>query len=295
VASSQDLLVTVDAGRILEVVVDGPDDGVPFVYQSGTPSAADRFQPMIDAASDRGLRTINYSRPGYGQSTPHVGRRVSDAPADVQAIVDFLEGGRFVTLGWSGGGPHALACAALLPERCAAAATLAGVAPYDADGLDWLDGMGEENVTEFAAALDGFDSISALLEGWAPGLASVSPETLASSLGDLVSDVDKAASTGEFAEYLANDFKHAVSSGVAGWRDDDLAFAAPWGFDLASIGVPVSIWQGGQDRMVPYAHGVWLAAHVSGARCHLYDEEGHLSLVAKLGAILDDVLEQARL
>jgi pimeloyl-ACP methyl ester carboxylesterase len=155
--------------------------------------------------------------------------------------------------------------------------------------------MGEENVTEFAAALDGFDSISALLEGWAPGLASVSPETLASSLGDLVSDVDKAASTGEFAEYLANDFKHAVSSGVAGWRDDDLAFAAPWGFDLASIGVPVSIWQGGQDRMVPYAHGVWLAAHVSGARCHLYDEEGHLSLVAKLGAILDDVLEQARL
>jgi pimeloyl-ACP methyl ester carboxylesterase len=86
--------------------------------------------------------------------------------------------------------------------------------------------------------------------------------------------------------------RRALSAGVAGWRDDDLAFVKPWGFDLEEIVVPVSIWQGAHDRMVPFAHGEWLAAHVPGARAHLHDDEGHLSLIQQLPRILDDLVSR---
>jgi pimeloyl-ACP methyl ester carboxylesterase len=116
---------------------------------------------------------------------------------------------------------------------------------------------------------------------------------VAQALRGLVSEVDKAALSGEVAEVVADMFRRALSTGIAGWRDDDLAFVRPWGFDLSAIEVPVSVWQGRQDRMVPFAHGEWLAAHIPTARAHLYDNEGHLSLVAQLPRIIDDLLELA--
>jgi pimeloyl-ACP methyl ester carboxylesterase len=123
-------------------------------------------------------------------------------------------------------------------------------------------------------------------------LAGVTGEQVAAALGDLVSPVDVGALTGDFAAYLATTFRQAVSTGIWGWFHDDLAFTRPWGFDLDEIGVPVMVWQGGQDRMVPFAHGQWLATHVLGARPRLLTEEGHLSIaVASFGEILDDLLE----
>lgn len=282
-------------GRSLEVLVEGSPDGFPLVYHSGTPSGVAPF-PLLDvAARERGLRVVTYSRPGYGSSTARPGRTVADAAADVATILDALGAGRFVTLGWSGGGPHALACAALLADRCAAVATLAGVAPYAAPGpLDWLEGMAPENVEEFTAATEGADVLTAWLTPVAAELAVVTTERLAASMGGLVSQADIAALEGGLATntlpHLAASFHHAMASGVAGWRDDDLAFVADWGFDLASINVPVSVWQGEEDRMVPYAHGVWLAAHVPSARDHLYPGEGHLSLIAQMGRVLDDLM-----
>lgn len=286
------LTVRTGDGRDLEVLRSGPADGFPLVMHGGTPSAADEIPQVACALTDRGWQLVTYSRPGYAGSTAQPDRTVADAAADVVAVLVHLGLDRFVTLGWSGGGPHALACAALLPGRCAAAATLAGVAPYDADGLDFLDGMGPENHEEFGAALESVDALTTYLEREAPGLASVSGDQVATTLGGLVSDVDKAALTGEFADSLAGSFRHAVSAGIAGWRDDDLAFVKDWGFDLSAITTPVSIWQGGQDRMVPYAHGKWLAAHIPDARVHLYADEGHLSLVAQMSRIIDDLEER---
>ena len=290
----QELRVPV-AGRTLEVVTAGPRDGMPLVYHHGTPGAAQPFRLLIDAAADRGLRTVTYSRPGYASSTPHSGRTVADAATDTAAVLDALGADRFVTIGWSGGGPHALACAALLPGRCAAAATLAGVAPYRAEGLDWLAGMGPENVEEFTLAERGGPALTSYLEDEARVLATVTADDVATALGGLISDVDRAALTDEFAEYSATTFRRALARGVAGWRDDDLGFLRGWGFDLAAITAPVAVWQGDQDRMVPYAHGVWLAAHVPNARRHLHPGEGHLSLsVGSFGRILDDLLDLAR-
>lgn len=288
-------MITLSDGRAVEVVTAGPDTGTPLVYHHGTPMAAVLFQPMVNAAAERGLRTVAYSRPGYGLSTPKPGRSVADAATDVADILDALGADSFYTLGWSGGGPHALACAARLPDRCLAAASLAGVAPYPAQGLDWLAGMGDENVEEFGLTLAGAAVLTPFLDREAAKLRAVRAQDVAAALGTLVSEVDRAALSGEFAEFSASSMRHALSNGTAGWRDDDIAFTQPWGFDLASITRPVTVWQGGEDRMVPFAHGAWLSAHVAGARSRLHPAEGHLSLgVTRIGDLLDDLIEIAR-
>jgi pimeloyl-ACP methyl ester carboxylesterase len=266
-------------GRSLEYVTGGPADGLPLVLHHGTPSAAVLYAPMVESAAQAGLRTVVHSRPGYAGSSPQPGRTVAAVAADMAAILDDLGAADFVTIGWSGGGPHALACAALLPGRCRAAATIAAVAPYAAAGLDWLAGMGNENVEEFGAAAAGEPVLTAFLADAAGELAHVQAAQISAAMGDLVSEVDREVLTGDFAGNLAESLRAALSTGIAGWRDDDLAFLTGWGFDLAEIVTPVSIWQGAEDRMVPYAHGQWLAARMPRATVHLDPAEGHLSLL----------------
>jgi pimeloyl-ACP methyl ester carboxylesterase len=280
--------------RRLDVRVAGPEDGAVLVAHHGTPSAGRPFGPYVDAAAARGLRMVTYSRPGYAGSTRASGRSVGSCAADTAAIVDHLGGGRFYTTGQSGGGPHALACAALLPERVIACATTAGVGPWGAEGLDFLAGMADENVEEFGAALAGPEELRAYLEHEADSLRTATAEDLAEALGGLVSPVDVAALTGEFAEHATEMLHESISTGIWGWFDDDVAFTQPWGFNLADIRVPVTVWQGAQDRMVPFAHGEWLAANIPGASARLFDDEGHLSLVVgSFAAILDDLLAVA--
>lgn len=279
-------------GRTLQVV-DAGGEGLACVFHSGTPSGAIVDRSAVQAAKESGLRWLTYGRPGYGDSTALPGRDVAQAAADTVAVLDALGLDRFVTYGLSGGGPHALACAALVPDRCGGAASVAGLGPPDMD-VDLLDGMAHENVEELTAAGRGRADLEEFLDSAAAGLSDVTAADVMASLGGLVSPPDRAALTGEVAEYLAASFREGLRNGVAGWRDDDLAFLRPWGFDLGAVAVPVAIWQGEQDRMVPVAHGRWLAAHIPGAREHLYPEHGHLSLgVAQLPAILADLTEHA--
>jgi pimeloyl-ACP methyl ester carboxylesterase len=293
--SEQRVIVQAIGGRQLEAVVSGPADGLTVVLHNGTPAGLMPAPAVAAAAAERGLRLVLYARPGYEGSTPDPGRRVRSAAADLAAVLDDLGAGEFVTVGWSGGGPHALACAALLPGRCLAAASMAGAAPHHADGLDWWHGMASENLAEFQAALAGPEALNGFLEPAARELASITGTDLAAGLGDLASAADKAAVTGEFADYLAASFRAAVAAGIAGWRDDDLAFVTDWGFTMADAGAgaPVAVWQGDQDMMVPWSHGQWLAAYIPGARAHLLPGEGHLTLVHAFGAILDDLLDLA--
>jgi pimeloyl-ACP methyl ester carboxylesterase len=278
-------------GRSLEVAVSGPEQATALVFHHGTPSERTQYPPFAQAAAVRGLRLVSCSRPGYGGSARQPGRVIADCAADILAIVEQLGAGRFYTAGWSGGGPHALACAALLPDRVLGCATIAGVGPFGAAGLNFLDGMGQDNQEEFGVALAGPSELQDYLERQAQVLAGVTGQQVAAALGDLVSPVDVGVITGDFAAYLATTFRQAVSTGIWGWFDDDLAFTRPWGFDLDQNGVPVTVWQGGQDRMVPFAHGQWLATHVPAARPRLLTEEGHLSIaVASFGGILDDLL-----
>ena len=214
---------------------------------------------------------------------------------DYVAVLDQLAGDRAYVIGHSGGGPHALATAALVPDRVAGTALIAGVAPYPAEGLDWLAGMGAENVEEIGAALRGPDALEATLERLYEGFPRVTAEDIAKAYGDLVDEVDRGALTGEYAEFLSAQIREGLRRGWAGVVDDDIAFTKPWGFDLASISGTVHVWQGAHDRMVPYAHGLWLVAHMPDAACpHLLPEHGHLSLaVDGFPAILDELVQPA--
>jgi pimeloyl-ACP methyl ester carboxylesterase len=287
--------VTMPDGRTLVVMLAGLENGLPLVLHHGTPAGLATWPATSEAARARGMRLIMPARPGYAGSTPKPGRRVASVAGDVAAVLDALGCDAFVTAGTSGGGPHALACSALLRGRCLGTATIAGVAPYRASGLDWLAGMGPENVKEFGAAADGEATLSALLDGEAAGLRTVQGAQLVAELGGLLSGPDKAALTGEFADYLAASMRSACSEGIAGWRDDDLAFVDDWGFPLDAVG-PVAVWQGTEDLMVPPAHGKWLAKHLPGAKARLRRGEGHLTFAATgLGQVIDDLIDLAGL
>ncbi|MEA2522711.1 MAG: hypothetical protein QOI81_2357 [Actinomycetota bacterium] len=258
------------------------------IFHHGTPGSGDIFGPTAETAAEHGFRLASYSRPGYGGSSRQPGRSVADCAADTAALADHLGADHFYTVGASGGGPHALACAALLPGRVLSCATIAGVGPYGAPDLDFLEGMAPENHEEFDAAVTGEAALQAHLEAAVEALSAVTGPDLASALGELVSDVDIAVLTGDYAEFLVESFHRANAKGIWGWFDDDMAFTREWGFDLSAIAVPVTVWQGAKDMMVPFHHGQWLAAHVGGASAELRPEHGHLSLaIAHLGAILD--------
>lgn len=282
--------VDLPGGRQLEGWEAGAAGAPGVLFHFGTPSAGLPFAPLVDATLGRGRRFVTYSRPGYAGSTRVEGRSVADCAADVRALLDSRRLDTVHVVGWSGGGPHALACAALLPDQAAGVATLAGVAPWGAEGLDWLEGMAEENLEEFAAAVAGPDALRRFIEPIAAERVGVAADEVAEGLGGLITEVDRAALTGPFAEFLAELMRAAVSSGPWGWIDDDLAFARDWGFALAEIRVPATVWHGRHDAMVPTAHGEWLADRIPGARRRILEDEGHLSLLVRFDAILDELL-----
>jgi len=280
--------------RSLDVLSGGAADGPALILHHGTPSDATLFSGWDEAARVHGLRLFSISRPGYATSSRRRGRTVADVADDVALVLDRFAVPWFVTAGWSGGGPHALASASFLGPRCRAAATLAGVGPYAIPDLDFLDGMGPENHAEFGAALRGEDALRAWLGENAADFAQVTGPEIVSAFGGLISQVDKDALAGSVADAFAATMRRALAGGFDGWIDDDLAFIEPWGFPLASIGVPVTVWQGDLDLMVPAAHGAWLASAVPGAVARAAPGHGHISLITTFrDAIVDDLLTRA--
>jgi len=271
------LIVRTKDGRTLRVQDGGSPDGWPLILHHGTPVSGNLYPPGEQHALDHGIRLIGYDRPGYGGSDPSPGRRVASAGADVAAIADHLGLARFSVWGHSGGGPHALACAATLPDRVASAAASASVAPYAAKGLDWMSGMGEGNLREFGAALDGREALERYVLPECEALRDESG-TISPELRSLLSPPDFELLTGELGAHLRSAQRFGIEKSPEGWIDDDIAFLADWGFDLGTVKVPTSIWHGKMDLFVPYAHGVWLAKQVPHAEFHSFDEETHLTL-----------------
>lgn len=265
-------------GRTLSFLDAGPPGGALVIVHHGTPGAGRFARPELESAERLGLRLVAYDRPGYGGSTPHPGRSVADAAGDVAAILDELGAERFATYGVSGGGPHALACAALLAERCAAAVSVAGIGPADAPDLDLLEGMGEGNVEEFGVARQGREPLTEFCTTAAGQFLAAGPKGLAEGLRPHLSDVDARALNGEIAEFLYGLMATGLAAGVDGWVDDDLAFLAPWRFDLGAIRTPLLVCQGKHDLMVPPRHADWLAENIPGAELRILPDEGHITL-----------------
>lgn len=281
-------------GRNLDVRITGPENGLPLVFHHGTPGAATTSRALANATAERGLLLITTSRPGYGDSTRQPGRRVVDVVDDIDAVLDHLGVERCLVAGWSGGGPHALACAARL-DRAQAALVIAGVGPFGADDLDFLAGMGQDNIDEFGAALESEERLRAYLEAQRPELVEADAAGIIRSLRSILPDIDQASLTDQFGADLAESFREGLRVGIDGWLDDDLAFVKPWGFDLAEIAVPVSMWQGSLDLMVPFDHGRWLSRNIPGVAATLRDGDGHLSIiVGALDQMLDGLIDSVR-
>ncbi len=264
-------------GRVLAVEEAGDPDGRPVLIHGGTPNSRHLYGPHASDAAQRGLRLISYDRPGYGGSSPQPGRTVADCAADVRAICADLRIDRIATWGISGGGPHVLACAALLPDLVCAAASLASVAPSDADGLDYFAGMGQENVDDTRLFLADKHAARAKTEQDREDFLAASPDDIATGMATLLTPTDAAVLTGELAKFMTSSMQDGLAAGSQGWWDDT-CIILNWGFDLADISVPVLLLHGRQDMFVPFGHGQWLSARIPGVEARLSDEDGHLTL-----------------
>jgi pimeloyl-ACP methyl ester carboxylesterase len=268
-------------GRTLAYATWGDPDGFPILSLHGTPGCRLNRWPNEDVYVEAGANWVTHDRAGYGRSDRRHGRRVVDEVADVEALADELGLDRFGVTGGSGGGPHVLACAALLPDRVVRAVCTVGVAPLGSPGLTedkWLAGMDPENVKEFGWARAGEDVLVPELEKLqreAEERVAVDPSSLLDDFD--LSEADRAMLARPEAMQVTRETtaEYAVN-GVGGWADDDLAFQQPWGFDVASISVPVLIRYGLTDVLVPPAHGEWLAANVPGCIVEVETSAGHL-------------------
>ena len=271
--------VTLRDGRTLHVYESGDPEGEVVFEHHGTPGSGLPYRPDDEEAKAQGLRLISYDRAGYGGSTPRPGRDVAAIADDIADVADALGVGSFASLGGSGGGPHTLAIGALLADRCVGVCAIACPTPWEAEGIDWLEGQGEQNREEWAAAQQGPEVLEPHLEEMAAEMRAATPEQLRDVLVTLLPPVDRDVLTGERALHAHASLARGLAPGVAGWRDDDLAFIKPWGYELADLRVPVLLWQGVQDLMVPVAHGRWLAERIPGVEAHISEEDGHLSIL----------------
>jgi pimeloyl-ACP methyl ester carboxylesterase len=269
-------------GRTLHVYDTGADEAagrLAVFWHHGTPNIGAPPEPLFAAAEELGIRWVSYDRPGYGGSSPHPGRNVASAAAHVLSIADALGIDRFALMGHSGGGPHALACAAPLEERVLGVVVGSGLAPFGAEGLDYFASMTPSGAAELRAAAEGRAALQDYLES-----AEYDPE--------MFTPEDHAALSGEWS-WLNSVVGPAVEAGPEGLIDDDLAYVGPWGFDPARVISPTLFMYGGRDRVVPGSHGEWLACRCPTSELRLYPEDGHISVLFSSRAALAWLREQA--
>ncbi|WP_033818035.1 alpha/beta fold hydrolase [Kitasatospora sp. MBT63] len=267
-------------GRTLHLYDTGPGRGgrLPVIWHHGTPNVGAPPEPLFAAADRLGLRWVSYDRPGYGGSAPAPGRDIASGAACAAAVADALGIERFAVVGHSGGAPHALACAALLPDRVVGTVAIASLAPYDADALDWYAGMTDSGVASLRAAAAGREA----KERHEASGAEYDPE---------FTPADLAALAGPWS-WFGKVVGPAVAAGPGGLIDDDLAYVRPWGFDPARVTAPILL-HGGRDRVVPASHSEWLARHCPGAELRLTPEDGHISVLTGAADALALLRERA--
>jgi pimeloyl-ACP methyl ester carboxylesterase len=263
-------------GRTLHVYDTGPASGaadLTVFWHHGTPNIGAPPGPLLPRAAELGVRFVSHDRPGYAGSTPRPGRDVASAAADVAAVADALGIEQFAVMGHSGGGPHALACAALLPERVLGVVSGSALAPFDAEGLDWFAGMAPAGAAELRAATEGRAALELILS-----TSEFDPEQF--------TPADHAALGGDWS-WLISVVEPALASGIGPMVDDELAYVAPWGFDPEQVSAPVLVLHGEQDRMVPCSHGKWLARRCPASELWLRAGDGHVSVLSSAAAALE--------
>jgi pimeloyl-ACP methyl ester carboxylesterase len=282
---------TTSDGRTLTYAEWGDRSGPPVFSLHGTPGSRLSRHPNEDVYRSAGVRAITYDRAGYGGSSRHTGRSVADVAGDVATIADALGLDRFAITGGSGGGPHALACASLMPERVTRCASVVGPAPLGPGGLtreQFFEGMVDGNVREFGWAIDGEDTLRPQLDREATDIIEKLSSDSDNPLGDdyqLSSQDIAVMQDGGIRAMLADSVREGIENTVDGWVDDDLAFVQPWGFEVTDISCPVAVWYGPHDTLVPTGHGEWLARTIPATEVVVLDG-GHFAVYERMSDLL---------
>jgi pimeloyl-ACP methyl ester carboxylesterase len=273
-------------GRTLAAESWGTPHGTPVFLIHGTPGSRNGPRPRGIVLYRLGVRLISYDRPGYGDSSRHFGRTVADAANDLAAIADHLKIDRFSVVGRSGGGSHALACAALLGDRVDRVAALVSLAPSDAEGLDWYDGMTGSNVEEYSRVDDDRNGIQDDLAKRAMEIRDDPEQLLKLLLPELAGPDRRIVDDVAIRRLLAKTYSEGLRHSADGWIDDVLAFRRPWGFNLADISAPTLLWHGADDRFSPVGHTRWLADRIPHAKALVEEGASHFSAMEVLPRIL---------
>ncbi|MEU6784954.1 alpha/beta hydrolase [Nonomuraea angiospora] len=284
------LLARLPDGREFEYESLGPEPAPVILFHHGMPGSAVPMDTVLAPVLERGFRVITYSRSGYGRSTPVPSRTVADTGTDCAHLIDHLGIDRYCSFGWSGGGPHALASAAVDSHRVSGVLISASFAPPTAPGLDFVAGMGKQNAIQFRSLQEGDQAARAAVSQMAAAVRGNRPEQVTAQLSSLFAEVDVSVMMSGFGADNAANMDHALEAGDQGWLADLRALGSAWGFDLADVVAPVELWHGELDRMVPVAHGEWLSHNLTDVRAHLEPDHGHVSLtVQKAGSMLDSL------
>lgn len=277
----RELDVSLPDGRTLHAYDSGTDGGAErlvVAWHHGTPNIGLPPEPLFPTSERLDIRWISFDRPGYGGSSSRSGRDIASAAADTAAVADALGIRAFAVMGHSGGGSHALACGALLGDRVLGVVSVSGLAPFDADGLDWFAGMADAGGASLRAAVAGRaakERYEVSAQPGDPGFVAADHEALA-------------AEWGWFGKVVGP----AEAGGPAPLIDDDLAYVAPWGFDPADVVAATLLLHGEQDRVVPSSHGAWLARRIPGAELWLRPDAGHISILRSAPAALEWLAER---
>ncbi|MFF9865556.1 MULTISPECIES: alpha/beta fold hydrolase [unclassified Streptomyces] len=269
----------------------GDPRGRPVFLLHGTPGSRLGPAPRGMVLYQRGMQLIAYDRPGYGGSDRLPGRSVADVVQDVTAIADALGLERFAVVGRSGGAPHALACAALIPDRVTRTAALVTLAPRDADGLDWFEGMAASNVIEYTAATVDPEGVAARLTPRADEIRKDPVRLLDDLRRELTASDRMVVSDAGVRSMLLRNYQEALRTSAWGWIDDALAFCSPWGFDPADIPGEVLLWHGEQDVFSPVGHSRWLAQRIPCVTAVLEPAAAHFDALHALPRVLTWLLE----
>jgi pimeloyl-ACP methyl ester carboxylesterase len=263
-------------GRDLRIHDTGEGDTT-LVWHHGTPQTGALYEPLLGLARERGIRLVSYARPGYGGSTPQPGRAVGSAGPDMARVADLLCIDRFAVMGSSSGGSHALACAAILPDRVTGVVCFAAIAPFTGHD-DWFAGMADDSALRAAVA----GRVARLRHA---EQSEFDPTCFTAADIDVVSGPWEA---------MGADAGRAGRAGPDGQVDDDVALVNPWDADLAVVEAPVLLVQGEQDRIAPWTHATQLARELPESELWLRPDDGHLSVLNACPQALDWLRQVAR-
>ena len=286
--------VPVPDGRRLAVESLGDPEGNPVFLLHGTPGGHNGPRPRGIVLYRLGIRLISYDRPGYADSDRNPDRTVASAAEDVRIIAEYFGLPRFSVVGRSGGAPHALACAALLPDQVISVAALGSLAPGDADGLEWMAGMTKSNQDAYGYAQTDQKALRAMLTEQAERVSKGSGGLLSALWSEMGSHDKEVVDDIALRRIIAHIHVEALSNNcVDGWMDDVIALSRPWGFEPAKITVPVKLWGGQDDVFSPIGHTYWLAERINGAEVEIGRGKAHFGTVEILPRILAWVARKA--